>query len=197
MQFSSGGIYHVYNRGNNKQTIFFRDENYLYFLEKVRKYIYPNCDILAWCLMPNHFHFLIHANDAGCEIINNRPLPASKLVEGFRLTLSSYCKAINIQEGRTGNLFQQRTKSKLVLNKQNDYTLTAFHYIHQNPVKAGLAKRLEDWEYSSYKDYAGLRNGKLCNKQMAIDLLQINMAHFQDESNLIFTGKSLMVAEIF
>lgn len=66
MHFNAGEIYHVYNRGNNRQTIFFNDKNYLYFLGKVKKYLYPNCDILAWCLMPNHFHFLIHANERSC-----------------------------------------------------------------------------------------------------------------------------------
>jgi putative transposase len=59
MDFAEGHIYHVYNRGNNSQTVFFNHENYLFFLEKLRKYILPHTDILAWCLMPNHFHLMI------------------------------------------------------------------------------------------------------------------------------------------
>jgi len=59
MQFLADSIYHVYNRGNNSNKIFFRDENYLYFLKKIKLLISPHCHILAWCLMPNHFHFLI------------------------------------------------------------------------------------------------------------------------------------------
>jgi putative transposase len=48
-------LYHVYNRGNNKQKIFFEKENALDFLRRIRKYLSPNCEILAYCLMPNHF----------------------------------------------------------------------------------------------------------------------------------------------
>lgn len=61
MKFTEGHLFHIYNKGNNRQEIFFRDENYLYFLRKVRKYIQPYCDILSYGLMPNHFHFLIYA----------------------------------------------------------------------------------------------------------------------------------------
>jgi len=59
MEFCYGQIYHVYNRGNNFQTVFFSRENYLFFLEKLRKNVLPHADILAWCLMPNHFHLMV------------------------------------------------------------------------------------------------------------------------------------------
>ena len=56
MKIHEPGIYHIYNRGNNKQRIFFQKENYLYFLRKCHQYIKPVSNIFAWCLMPNHFH---------------------------------------------------------------------------------------------------------------------------------------------
>ena len=62
MQFESNHIYHIYNRGNNSQRIFFNRDNYLFFLKKVKRYIYPYADILAWCLMPNHFHLMVYVN---------------------------------------------------------------------------------------------------------------------------------------
>ena len=68
MNFAEGHIYHVYNRGNNSQTLFFNHENYLFFLEKIRKHILPHADILAWCLMPNHFHLMISVNRIEVEI---------------------------------------------------------------------------------------------------------------------------------
>ena len=177
MDFFAGNTYHVYNRGNNKQTIFFKEENYIYFLGKVRKYIMPHCDILAYVLMPNHFHFLIHADERTEKEMAELRITTNVLSEGIRLLLSSYTKGINKQEERTGNLIQQKTKSKCVsdatkLNEEG-YAATCFYYIHQNPVKAGLVNRMEDWHYSSYRDYAGLRNGTLCNKELGQQMVGI------------------------
>ena len=62
MQFESNHIYHLFNRGNNSQRIFFQRDNYLFFLQKIRTHILPFADILAWCLMPNHFHLMIYTN---------------------------------------------------------------------------------------------------------------------------------------
>lgn len=173
MQFEASNIYHIYNRGNNKQQIFFSRDNYLYFLNKVHKYIYPCCDILAWCLMTNHFHFLIHANEETVTIIKKTPIKINRLTEGFRLLLSSYAQGINKQQKSTGNLFQQKTKFKNVSSGDGNGGLTAFNYVHRNPFAAGLVKNLEDWEFSSFVDYAGLRNGKLCNINLAKQLFEI------------------------
>lgn len=74
MNFEAFNLYHIYHRGNNRQIIFFNRNNYLYFLEKMQKYIYPACDIINWCLMPNHFHFLIHANESTIQNIKETPM---------------------------------------------------------------------------------------------------------------------------
>jgi hypothetical protein len=68
--------------------------------------------------------------------------------------LSGYTKSINKQYGRTGSLFQQHTKAKLISNEK--YLLTTLYYIHQNPVLSGLVENLGDWKYSSYREYIGL-----------------------------------------
>jgi putative transposase len=60
MYFEENHLYHIYNQGNNRQKIFFGRENFLFFIEKIRTYIQPYSDILAWCLMPNHFHFMVY-----------------------------------------------------------------------------------------------------------------------------------------
>ena len=178
MQFELSNLYHIYNRGNNKQTIFFNRDNYLYFLNKVKKYIAPNCDILSWCLMPNHFHFLIHANLNTVKPVKESPIKINALTEGFRLLLSSYTQGINKQNNRTGNLFQQKTKFKCVSDENTNYGYTVFQYTHQNPFKAKLVTKLEDWEFSSFVDYAGLRNGKLCNIELATLLFDLNKNNF-------------------
>ncbi len=170
-------LYHIYNRGNNRGKIFFQLRNYVYFLDKVKKHFLPHVDILAYCLMPNHFHFLVYSRE---NII------AKDFSKDLRIMLSSYTRAINEQEGRTGSLFQQNTKIKVLDDHSHattrsggmtcaslDYPHTCFHYIHQNPMKAGLVQRMEDYEMSSFRDFAGLRNGTICNKDLARELLDL------------------------
>jgi len=168
MKLSPDNIYHIYNRGNNKQKVFFTKKNYIFFLQKLRTELKPHSDIICYCLMPNHFHFMVSTfgnfNEEGFR-------------NGFRTVLSSYTKAVNQQENRTGSLFQQNSKAKCLTaipeNKQNNYGLVCFNYIHQNPENAGLVRSLEDWEFSSFRDYAGLRNGTLCRKEIAYELIGI------------------------
>ena len=62
MIFKEGHIYHIFNQGNNKEQVFFTRENYIYFLHKITQYILPYADILAWCIMPNHFHLMVYVN---------------------------------------------------------------------------------------------------------------------------------------
>ena len=169
MKLYPNELFHIYNRGNNRQTLFFDRDNYLYFLEKVKEYVKPHSEIIAWCLMPNHFHFLIY-------------IPPDKdskdLSKGIQIILRSYTRAINKQKNRTGSLFTQNTCSKVLVDNSvvqpNRYTTTCFHYIHQNPMKAGLVKNMEDWEFSSFKDYIGLRKGKLINRELANTFINIS-----------------------
>ena len=190
MYFEENLTYHIYNQGNNRQTVFFEPRNYLFFITKIREYILPHGDMLCYCLMPNHFHLLFHVNQI------NMVVPKSKgdldaldnirnrsLNESIAILLRSYTRAINKQEQRSGSLFRQETKAKngiiegfitlngkhndLFFGAQNDHISHCFDYIHQNPVKSQLVNRAEDWQYSSASDYAGLRNGTLCNKQLA------------------------------
>ena len=114
MHFIPNEIYHVYNRGNNKQLIFFNDNNYIFFLKKIRHEWGNHCDILCYCLMPNHFHFMIVPNNEGCKniILGDKITHMQNLSKTIGKTLSSYTKAINIQNQTTGNLFQKKTQAK-------------------------------------------------------------------------------------
>lgn len=178
MQFVEGSFYHIYNRGNDKQTIFFQERNYDFFLKKIEKYIAPNANLVAWCLMPNHFHFLVQANSASTKLIKEKPIPINALTEGIRQLLSSYTKAIQKQESMTGNLFQQKTKFKCV----DEYLPTAFHYIHQNALVANLVKRLEDWPWSSFQEYLGSGNSQLCEREVAYKFIEVNWGRFLEDS---------------
>ena len=166
MKLYANQLFHIYNQGNNRQKIFFTEANYIFFLKKIKTHLIPNCEILSWCLMPNHFHFLIFIKrDQDPEIVS----------KAIQVILRSYTRAINIQEGRTGSLFRQGTKSEALRDeiKPTKYAENCFHYIHKNPLKAGLEKNLGDWKFSSLPDYLNLRNGQLINKTLAFEYLEI------------------------
>ncbi|MGM0622302.1 MAG: transposase, partial [Bacteroidota bacterium] len=67
---------------------------------------------------------------------------------------------------------------------QPDYATACFLYIHQNPVIAGLVSKLEDWEFSSFRDYAGMRNGKLVKKELAFEFIELEPEGFLEQSQL-------------
>ena len=173
MQFLPGHLYHVYNQGNNGGHLFFERENYLYFLNKIRKHILPHADLLAWCLMPNHYHLLLKVKPdysfSEDQVIN-------PLNRGIGILQSSYSQAVNKKLDRKGSLFRSRAKAKCLRDdttNENDYEVNCFLYIHQNPIRAGLCNRLEDWEFSSYLDYIGQRKGNLCNQALAQEVLKL------------------------
>lgn len=168
MKFYSCRLYHVYNQGNNKQLIFFSEENYVYFLKKMRKMIQPEADFIAYCLMPNHFHWMIEVRDSNSSEDPGKNL---KLTRKIANTLSSYTQAINKQNGRSGSLFRQKTKT--IELQDPEYALTCFLYIHQNPIRARIVNTIGDWKFSSYRDYAGSRNGTLCNINKGRKLLEL------------------------
>lgn len=196
MKFEENRIYHIYNQGNNRQQIFFNHDNYLYFLRNYRKFVAPFCDTLAYCLMPNHFHFLI--NTTSKSVVERRvgSLVLTELSNGFRGLLSSYAAAINKQQNTTGSLFRQHTKAKLIESKTANYGFIALHYIHQNPLASNLVSNLSNWVYSSYKDYLGIRNGTLCDKNKAEKLLGLDLKNFENESAVMISNK-MEISKIF
>lgn len=195
MQFEIDNIYHIYNQGNNKQLIFHSDENYHYFLKLYRKFVLPHADLLAYCLMPNHFHFLVNTNLHSIKTRKVGSLNLSELSNGIRMLLSSYSLAINKQENKTGSQFRQKTQAKLLNIEEVNYPFTCFQYIHQNPLKAGLVERMEDWDFSSFKDYAKIRNGSLCNQDLAKNLIGFDESNFIKESYAVIDNDK--IAKIF
>ncbi len=196
MNFEQGYIYHIYNQGNNRQRIFFIRDNYLFFLHKIRAFVSPYADILAWCLMPNHFHLMVLIREVsipGARVsrkarasLQAKPSLGKERTfnQSIGIMLRSYTIAINKQQNRTGTLFRKQTKAECIncpeglspsykiINgittiSQNDYPQACFDYIHDNPVKAGMVKKPEDWEFSSAREYLGLRKGNLINKNIA------------------------------
>ena len=168
----SNHFYHVYNRGNNFEPIFFGDENFRFFLRRLIEYFDVKINLIAYCLMPNHYHLLV-------EVLEN-----AFLQKAMQRLSTSYTKAINKNRGRVGHLFQGRYKYKLVPN--NNYLLHLSRYIHLNPVKAGIVEKPEDWMFSSYKDFVGKRKSDFLNFEMVLSQLDDYadfVDSFQEEQN--------------
>lgn len=182
MQFEANRLYHIYNQGNNKQLLFYSRGNYLYFLKLYKKFVSNHGDLLAYCLMPNHFHFLINTNENSIRPKNVGSLQLTELSNGIRMLLSSYSSAINKQENMTGSLFRQKTQAKLLENESENYPFICFRYIHQNPMKAGLVGKLEDWEFSSFAEYHNKNIHAKCNHELARKLIGIKSETFIEES---------------
>ncbi len=191
--------YHIYNRGNNQQTIFFSERNYLFFIKKIREQLSPCADIISYCLMPNHFHIIIHANNR--SIIERKSFggkPMQEFAYRIGLLLSSYSQAINKQNKTSGSLFQQKTKAKILSEVVNDtyqsYLENCFFYVHNNPLDAGLVKNLRNWPYSSYIDYTGERNGTLSNMELFYTLTGLNS---RDIVNRLYCNYNEELVQIF
>ncbi|MFY7840099.1 MAG: transposase [Lacibacter sp.] len=129
MAFQNNNLYHLFNRSINRGILFNDEADYRRFLEIVRRSLLGNCNVLGWCLMPNHFHFLIHTNENSIQQKKIGGLELQLLQNGIRNLLSSYSKYYNYRYNRKGNLFQQKTKSKLI--DSDGYRVLC--YIHQNP----------------------------------------------------------------
>ncbi|MBM7615041.1 transposase [Alkaliphilus hydrothermalis] len=138
---SKTGIYHIILRGINRQNIFEDEEDQLEFLKTLRKYkVLCGYQMYGYCLMTNHVHLLIKEID---ESISN----------SIKRICGSYAYWYNNKYDRVGHLFQERFKSEVV--KDDQYLLTVLRYIHQNPSKAGLIKNIEEYDWSSYKEFIG------------------------------------------
>ena len=150
MNFQKGYIYHIYNQGNNLRAIFFGRDNYLYFLEKIKTYVYPYANIFAWCLMPNHFYLMVLINDVelDCQGLTSSQTLTGKhrtFNDSIGILLRSYTRAINKQKGFSGTLFRKETKAECV-NCPNGVTPSFFtesgitRINIQNPEKQYLKK---------------------------------------------------------
>lgn len=150
MKILTGHTYHIYNRGNRKETVFHDRQDYLHFLRQLREYLpeYPVI-LIAYCLMPNHFHLLLRQD--GDDGISN-------LMQAFGTSLS---KTYNKKYQTVGSLFQGKFRDEHVGDV--GYLRYLARYFHRNPVRALLCRAPEEWEFSNYRDVIGLRSGTLCD----------------------------------
>ena len=159
---SETGIYHVVLRGINKQTIFEDEEDYEMFLQTLDQYKQMSgYKLLAYCLMGNHVHLLMKTED-------------ESLGQCFKRIGASYVYWYNMKYYRVGHLFQDRYKSEAV--ETDDYFKAVIRYIHRNPLKAGMVARLEDYTWSSYREYLGLNDTYHVDKDFVLKLFNEDQA---------------------
>ena len=143
--------YHIYNRGINGDIIFRDENNMSYFLKLVKKYLSSKANILAYCLLNNHFHFAIEVTSETKEIN-----------QAFSNLFNAYTKAFNKQNSRSGSLFERPFKRKQI--KDENYLKQLILYIHKNPENHNIIKDFTSYEFSSFKLY-GSKNISLISPQ--------------------------------
>ena len=152
-KLSENDIYHVFARGVGRLQILEDDEDNAFFLSLLRKFaLSENCDLLAYCLMGNHFHLLVKSK-------------MKYLSEAMKRLEVSYARYFNEKYERTGTLFQGRFGSEPI--RSDEQFLAALRYIHLNPQKAGIAP-FNDYAWSSYREYTG--NASLANTSFALGM---------------------------
>ena len=177
---SPGSYYHIYHHANGKENLFTEDRNYTFFMEKFIKYPLPFIKVHAYCLMPNHFHFLIYVKDfeelrllKDFQVFKSlpeeklQPLIEKRVSKSFASLFSSYAQSFNKLYKRKGSLFIPNMKAKLVSGGSD--ICKVVHYIHANPVHHGFVLEMGLWKYNSYNAYLSEENTLLSK----IEIIQI------------------------
>jgi putative transposase len=153
---SIDSYFHVYNRGVNHASIFFCERNYQNFLERIKKSLrqIEKINVVTYCLMPNHFHLILYQ------------LEEDGLSKFMSQVCNGYVKAINLEQDRTGHLFEGKYRVKLI--DDNSYLLHLSRYIHLNPVRARLVSKAEHWQYSSCREYYGTSSGLIVHPEIVL-----------------------------
>jgi REP element-mobilizing transposase RayT len=157
--FEPGNFYHIYNRAVKDNLLFRKEDNYRFFLSKVEMYLQTSAEILAYCLMPNHYHLLIKLMD-------------SNLSRSMQQLALSYVVSFNRVYNRSGHLFQGRYQIKLVDDFR--YLLHLSRYIHLNPLTGKLVKNALDWKFSSIHDYVKDVPESFVKPGLILDILDEN-----------------------
>jgi REP element-mobilizing transposase RayT len=204
-EFANGEYYHIYNRGVDKREVFLDGKDYIRFLKSIKEFNVDRAigslkdlqalrarsadgllepvnrvvDIIAYCLNSNHYHFILRQlEDKGIE----------KFMHKLGMGYTNY---FNKKHDRSGSLFQGPFKSIRI--DSNEYLLHLSVYVNANHAIHNYKE--EDWPYSSYLDYTGKREGKLCEKEVILGqfddnfleyekFIQTNLEYFKEKKEL-------------
>ncbi|OQY03776.1 MAG: hypothetical protein B6I20_04335 [Bacteroidetes bacterium 4572_117] len=185
----SDKMFHIYNHAVGNDNFFNSDENYSFFLLKLKEYLQNYIDIYAYCLMPNHFHIIIKVKreeDVINEYRKKKSIKESRIKElnfvpnvvsrQFGHLFNSYAQAYNKENSRMGSLFTNRFKREPI--EDEVYLKTVITYTHKNPVEAGFVKMASEWKFSSYNSIISKKETLLKRSEV------INL--FDDIENFIY-----------
>lgn len=176
----NGQIYHIFNRGVAKLPIFNNERDYRRFLESIYYYQfhgpkpqfsqlkrYKNfnfekngriVELLCYCLMPNHFHFLL------------KQIHEGGISEFVRKLANSYTKYFNTKHKRVGPLLQGQFKAVRI--ESDEQLIHVSRYIHLNPTSSFLVKDLRTYAWSSYSDYVGVTSESICQMEEILSMFK-------------------------
>ncbi|WNF37363.1 transposase [Bacillaceae bacterium IKA-2] len=155
-----GGIYHVIQRGNNREYIFRTREDKQYLLDLVNDYkSVMNFELYGFVFMDNHYHMVLRTLDTRLQDIMHR-------------INNKYSKYYNFQNNRTGHVFENRYKGILVTD--DNYLFSLLRYVHQNPVKAKMCERVNDYQWSSDPSYRKNRRGEMVDIDFILNMFSKN-----------------------
>ncbi len=194
--FYENGIFHIYNRTNNKELLYKTDENRLYFLKQYAKYLQPFLDTFSWCLLPNHFHFLVRVKEASTIKANLRKRlnrddifwkdviskPTTNLKPIEQKFLKDEVTVDELIEFEWRRLFisysmafnKQHNRTGNLFNRpfkrievnKESYFTQAIIYIHANPLKHKLLKDFTAYPWSSYQSILSNKPSQLCKQDV-------------------------------
>ncbi|WKK79240.1 transposase [Marivirga arenosa] len=183
----TGQTYHIYNHANGSENIFREEENYRFFLKQYKKHLADVVDTYAYCLMPNHFHFLVKVKEA--DVLKKNPTfekldsldeIEAKASKQFANLFISYTMAFNKKYNRKGSLFMKNFKRKPI--ESIEQWQEAFLYIHINPIKHKFSNKIEDWNWSSWHAYNNMESRSLLARPKAI-------GYFDNIDNLLYCSE--------
>lgn len=155
-----GGVYHVIQRGNNREYIFQKKEDKIFLLGLLKQYkSVMNFHVYGFVLMDNHYHLVLKTIDESLQNIMHR-------------INNKYSKYYNYKNKKTGHVFENRYKGILVM--EDKYLLSLIRYVHQNPVKANICKKVEDYEWSSDSHYRMNKQVEIVNVDFILNMFSKN-----------------------
>jgi coproporphyrinogen III oxidase/REP element-mobilizing transposase RayT len=174
-KIKKGHFYHIYNRGVNSTELFRNDENMSYFLSLVEKYLSESIDILCYCLLNNHFHFVVEIKNENAS-------------QTFSNLFNAYSKAFNRQNSRTGTLFERPFQRKII--KDEDYLKNLILYVHKNPENHNIVKDFETYTFSSYQNFFSEKKSLIDSKKDDV------VALFDDISNFRYSHRNSAIKDL-